>query len=166
MRQRVMIAMAMLCDPELLIADEPTTALDVTVQAEILDLMSTLQKEHNTAIALITHDMGVVARMCDRIQVMRLGEYVEEGGAEEIFHHPTHAYTKMLLEAMPRIDLPQVAGAGQVEQYDLKGRDPNFLKVEDVRVHFPIKVAGGLLGRTVPLKAVDGVSFDLSLIHI
>jgi peptide/nickel transport system ATP-binding protein len=84
-RQRVMIAMAMLMQPRLLIADEPTTALDVTVQAEILDLMADLQRSENTAIALITHDMGVVARMCDRIEVMRHGSYVESGKADDIF---------------------------------------------------------------------------------
>ena len=160
MRQRVMIAMAMLCDPALLIADEPTTALDVTVQAEILDLMVALQREKGTAIALITHDMGVVARMCDRIQVMRLGAYVEEGPADQIFYAPTHAYTRMLLDAMPRIDMPEKT-ARQVSAYELGDRDPNFLKVDDVKVHFPVKVQKGLFGKTVPLKAVDGVSFDL-----
>ena len=160
MRQRVMIAMAMLCGPELLIADEPTTALDVTVQAEILDLMHDLQKEQNTAIALITHDMGVVARMCDRIQVMRLGEYVEEGTAEAIFYNPTHDYTRMLLDAMPRIDQPDKSSR-KVEAYELGDRDPNFLIVDDVKVHFPIKVTSGLWPKTVPLKAVDGVSFNL-----
>ena len=158
MRQRVMIAMAMLCDPALLIADEPTTALDVTVQAEILELMETLQKEHNTAIALITHDMGVVARMCDRMQVMRLGEYVEAGTAEEIFYAPKHDYTRMLLDAMPRIDQQKIAA---LPPYDPAGRGTEFLSVKDVKVHFPIRVTGGLFGRTVPLKAVDGVSFDL-----
>ena len=161
MRQRVMIAMAMLCDPALLIADEPTTALDVTVQAEILDLMSSLQRDHKTAIALITHDMGVVARMCDRMQVMRLGGYVEEGTAEEIFYAPKHEYTRMLLDAMPRIDAPQKGGMQRSDAYNLDGRDPNFLTVDDVKVHFPFKVSSGLFGRKVPLKAVDGVSFTL-----
>ena len=160
MRQRVMIAMAMLCDPELLIADEPTTALDVTVQAEILDLMANLQKEQNTAIALITHDMGVVARMCDRIQVMRLGEYVEEGTVENIFYAPQHDYTRMLLDAMPRIDDPSKTSR-QVEPYALDDRDPNFLVVDDVKVHFPISVSEGIFPRKVQLKAVDGVSFTL-----
>ena len=160
MRQRVMIAMAMLCDPELLIADEPTTALDVTVQAEILDLMATLQKEQNTAIALITHDMGVVARMCDRIQVMRLGEYVEEGAVEDIFYAPQHDYTRMLLDAMPRIDDPSKTSR-QVEPYELGDRDPNFLVVDDVKVHFPISASGGIFPKKVQLKAVDGVSFTL-----
>ena len=160
MRQRVMIAMAMLCDPELLIADEPTTALDVTVQAEILDLMHELQTDRKTAIALITHDMGVVARMCDRIQVMRLGEYVEEGKVNDIFYAPRHDYTKMLLDAMPRIDQPD-ASDRKVEPYALNGRDPSFLKVDDLSVEFPVKVETGLFPKTMPLKAVDGVSFDL-----
>ncbi len=157
MRQRVMIAMAMLCNPRLLIADEPTTALDVTVQAEILDLMVELQQQEGTAIALITHDMGVVARMCDRMQVMRLGEFVEEGTAEEIFHAPKHDYTKMLLKAMPRIDQPN-KGTPLVPVTDR--REP-ILRVEDVKVHFPVRLDQGLFGKTVPLKAVDGVSFDL-----
>lgn len=161
MRQRVMIAMSMLCEPELLIADEPTTALDVTVQAEILDLMDQLKKESNTAIALITHDMGVVARMCDRIQVMRHGVYVEEGTADEIFYNPQHEYTKMLLDAMPRIDQPDKATNRKLKEYEEKGRDQDFLTVNDVRVEFDIKVNEGLWPKKVPLKAVDGVSFTL-----
>jgi oligopeptide/dipeptide ABC transporter ATP-binding protein len=157
MRQRVMIAQAMLCNPRLLIADEPTTALDVTVQAEILDLMVKLQKEEGTAIALITHDMGVVARMCDRIQVMRLGEFVEEGSVDEIFYNPKNDYTRMLLDAMPRID-------GERDSRPLAPVADDavtLLKVEDVKVHFPIRINEGLFGKRVPLKAVDGVSFDL-----
>ena len=157
MRQRVMIAMAMLCDPRLLIADEPTTALDVTVQAEILELMINLQKEEGTAIALITHDMGVVARMCDRIQVMRLGEFVETGSADDIFHAPTHAYTKMLLDAMPRIDRPDKSKP----LTPISDDSEVVLTVEDVKVHFPFRIESGLFGKKVPLKAVDGVSFDL-----
>ncbi|MBM9593652.1 ABC transporter ATP-binding protein [Roseitranquillus sediminis] len=154
MRQRVMIAMAMLCGPRLLIADEPTTALDVTVQAEILDLMARLQREEGTAIALITHDMGVVARMCDRIQVMRLGEYVEEGTAEDIFHAPRHDYTRMLIDATPRIDSPEPAVPVRAEG--------ELLEVRDVRVHFPIRVRGGIWPKMVPLRAVDGVSFEVA----
>lgn len=156
MRQRVMIAMAMLCQPKLLIADEPTTALDVTVQAEILDLMVNLQKEEQTAIALITHDMGVVARMCDRVAVMRYGEYVEEGTVEEIFHNPQHDYTRMLLDAMPRIDQPNEKTHVEV----VKGED--ILNVKDVAVNFDIRVNKGLFGKTIPLRAVDGISFDLA----
>ncbi|MEZ5912760.1 MAG: ATP-binding cassette domain-containing protein [Paracoccaceae bacterium] len=154
MRQRVMIAQAMLCQPRLLIADEPTTALDVTVQAEILDLMDKLKSEEGTAIALITHDMGVVARMCDRIQVMRLGSYVEEGAVDDIFHAPKHDYTRMLLDAMPRIDKPEPPASVVAEGGD-------FLNVRDVRVHFPLRVSKGLFSKKIPLKAVDGVSFDL-----
>ncbi|OUS34727.1 ABC transporter ATP-binding protein [Rhodobacterales bacterium 56_14_T64] len=154
MRQRVMIAMSMLCSPRLLIADEPTTALDVTVQADILDLMAGLQKEQGTAIALITHDMGVVARMCDRIEVMRQGGFVESGSARGIFRTPKHAYTRSLLEAMPRIDAPD---APQV----FETLAQPILRVDDVKVHFQMKIRGGLFGRKVPLKAVDGVSFDI-----
>jgi len=156
MRQRVMIAMAMLCSPKLLIADEPTTALDVTVQAEILDLMANLQKEENTAIALITHDMGVVARMCDRVAVMRHGEYVEEGQIDELFHNPQHPYTRMLLDAMPRIDRPHEAAEVTLTQSE------NILNVKDMNVKFDIRVAGGLFGKKLPLRAVDGISFDLA----
>lgn len=156
MRQRVMIAMAMLCGPKLLIADEPTTALDVTVQADILDLMVALQKEEDTAIALITHDMGVVARMCDRVEVMRLGKYVESGPIDQIFHNPQDDYTKTLLNAMPRIDrTDKVAPLGAAQ----KGE---FLRVEDVRVQFPVKSEKGLFSKTLQLKAVDGVSFEVA----
>ncbi|MCJ8339594.1 MAG: ABC transporter ATP-binding protein [Pseudomonadales bacterium] len=161
MRQRVMIAMSMLCDPSLLIADEPTTALDVTVQAEILDLMDELKREKGTAIALITHDMGVVARMCDRIHVMRHGQYVEEGGVEDIFYNPQHAYTKMLLDSMPRIDNPDKTSHHKLKPIDQQTSAENFLEVDDVKVHFDIKINGGLWPKTVPLKAVDGVSFKL-----
>ena len=159
MRQRVMIAMAMLCGPELLIADEPTTALDVTIQADILDLMDELRRQEHTAIALITHDMGVVARMCDRIQVMRNGEYVEEGPVDDIFYRPGHDYTRMLLDAMPRID-SEADRALLVGGYDARGRDVDFLRVEDVRVDF--RIPGGLFSRSSVLQAVNGVSFELN----
>ena len=154
MRQRVMIAMAMLCNPKVLIADEPTTALDVTVQAEILDLMAGLQKEEGTAIALITHDMGVVARMCRDVHVMRYGEFVESGTTDEIFSSPREEYTKALLTAMPRLDSADAPHA-------VAGDAETLLHVDDVKVHFSIKKSGGLFGGTVPLKAVNGVSFDL-----
>ncbi|CAN5547104.1 MAG: ABC transporter ATP-binding protein [Chloroflexia bacterium] len=104
MRQRVMIAMALSCNPSLLIADEPTTALDVTIQAQILDLMKTLQAEHNTAVMLITHDLGVVAGMSDRINVMYAGHVVETATAEELFANPRHPYTVGLLNSIPRLD--------------------------------------------------------------
>jgi oligopeptide transport system ATP-binding protein len=104
MRQRVMIAMALSCNPSLLIADEPTTALDVTIQAQILDLMKTLQAEHDTAVMLITHDLGVVAGMSDRINVMYAGHVVESATAEELFANPRHPYTVGLLNSIPRLD--------------------------------------------------------------
>src|SRR5699024_1297594 len=101
MRQRVMIAIALACKPSLLIADEPTTALDVTIQSQILELMKDIQEKLGTSILLITHDFGVVARMCDRVIVMKYGEIVEKGNAADIFSHPKHAYTKRLLDALP-----------------------------------------------------------------
>ncbi len=104
MRQRVMIAMALLCEPEVLIADEPTTALDVTVQAQILALLRELQRDFGTAIVLITHDLGVVAGLCDQVLVLYGGRVMEQGDADHIFHHPTHPYTRGLLAAIPRMD--------------------------------------------------------------
>lgn len=101
MRQRVMIAMAMVCNPKLLIADEPTTALDVTIQAQILKLMRRLNKEFGTAIMLITHDLGVVAEVCERIVVMYSGKVVEQGSVDEIFNHPKHPYTIGLIKSVP-----------------------------------------------------------------
>ena len=157
MRQRVMIAMAMLCNPDLLIADEPTTALDVTIQAEILDIMDELRRDRGTAIVLITHDMGVVARMCDRIQVMRNGQYVEHGTAHDIFYAPQEDYTRMLLDAMPRIDRGRILDGHKAEASDTNGKD--FLSLKDVNVEF--KVAGGFLQKPRILRAVDGISFDL-----
>lgn len=103
MRQRVMIAIAMACDPTLLIADEPTTALDVTIQAQILELMRNLAKDNGTSILLITHDLGVVAEMCDRVAVMYAGHVVEEGSVRQIFHNPQHPYTRGLLNSIPNL---------------------------------------------------------------
>jgi len=103
MRQRVMIAMALACEPDILIADEPTTALDVTIQAQILELMRSLQKQLGMAIIMITHDLGVIAEMCDEIIVMYAGRICERGTAEEIFYNPRHAYTKGLLRSIPRM---------------------------------------------------------------
>ncbi len=104
MRQRVMIAMALACEPDILIADEPSTALDVTIQAQILDLMRDLQKELGMAIIMITHDLGVVAQMCDEVIVMYAGSICEQGTADEIFYNPRHEYTKGLLNSIPTVD--------------------------------------------------------------
>jgi oligopeptide transport system ATP-binding protein len=107
MRQRVMIAMALSCEPKLLLADEPTTALDVTIQAQILDLIKRLRQELGMAIIMITHDLGVVAGIADRINVMYAGYIVETGTADEIFHNPRHPYTLGLLKSIPRLDEPR-----------------------------------------------------------
>ncbi len=104
MRQRAMIAMALICKPKLLIADEPTTALDVTIQAQILELMKKLQREENTSIIFITHNLGVVAEICDRVSVMYAGKIIEQGKVNDIFYNPQHPYTKGLLASMPRLD--------------------------------------------------------------
>ena len=117
LRQRAMIAVALSCDPRLLIADEPTTALDVTTQAQILDLLRRLQRERGMAIMLITHNLGVVAEMCDDVVVMYLGRVVEQGPVDDIFHDPKHPYTKALLQSIPSIDsipkqkLPTISGS-------------------------------------------------------
>ena len=104
MRQRAMIAMALACEPDILIADEPTTALDVTIQAQILDLMKSLQKELGMAIIMITHDLGVVAQLCDEVIVMYAGGICEQGTADEIFYNPKHEYTKGLMRSIPTVD--------------------------------------------------------------
>ncbi len=155
MRQRVMIAMAMLCEPELLIADEPTTALDVTIQAEILDLVADLREEQGMSIALITHDMGVVARMCDRVKVMRHGRFVEEGGVGDVFSSAQNAYTRGLLDAVPRIGGSRT---GKVHSFDASASP--LLEVKDLRVGFRLRKPGWRGGSTL-LRAVDGVSFSL-----
>ncbi|MDA7985084.1 MAG: ABC transporter ATP-binding protein, partial [Alphaproteobacteria bacterium] len=104
MRQRIMIAIALLCDPQILIADEPTTALDVTVQAQILDLLRDLRREFGTAVVMITHDLGVVAGLCERVLVLYAGRVVESGDVDDIFHDARHPYTEGLLRSMPRLD--------------------------------------------------------------
>ncbi|WP_427983502.1 oligopeptide ABC transporter ATP-binding protein OppD [Agarivorans sp.] len=123
MRQRVMIAMALLCRPQLLIADEPTTALDVTVQAQIMELLNELKREFNTAIIMITHDLGVVAGLCDKVLVMYAGRTMEYGTAKEVFYQPSHPYTEGLLKAIPRLDTE-----GEILP-TIPGNPPNLLKL-------------------------------------
>ena len=121
MRQRVMIAMALLCDPDLIIADEPTTALDVTVQAQILEVLRDLKRDFNTAIVLITHDLGVVAGLCSNVMVMYAGRCVEYGPIDELFHDPRHPYTAGLLRSVPRLDR-----AGLDRLATIPGNPPNL----------------------------------------
>jgi oligopeptide/dipeptide ABC transporter ATP-binding protein len=126
MRQRVMIAMAVSCDPRVLIADEPTTALDVTIQAQILDLMRELQDRLGTAIILITHDMGVVAENADRVAVMYAGRKVEEANARELFERPGHPYTKGLLGSIPNLEVAAHTGARRPRLNEIRGMVPSL----------------------------------------
>ncbi|MBC7832460.1 MAG: ABC transporter ATP-binding protein [Hyphomicrobium sp.] len=148
-RQRVMIAMALANEPDLLIADEPTTALDVTIQAQILELLKQLQREMGMAMLLITHDLGIVRKMAERVYIMQGGKIVEEGATEDIFTKPQHGYTKQLLAAEPKGDPPAANETA-----------PVVVETDDLKVWFPIKA--GLLRRTVDyVKAVDGLSLKL-----
>ena len=170
MRQRVVIAMALACEPRLLIADEPTTALDVTIQAEILALMDRLKRETGTAVMFITHDMAVVAQMADRVVVMFRGKKVEEGTVEEIFENPQHPYTKALLAAVPK--LGEMTGKANPEPMVLLGReqkeitpiigsDETLLTVKNLTTRFPVK--GGFFRRTVAnVHAVEDLSFSIN----
>jgi oligopeptide transport system ATP-binding protein len=124
MRQRVMVAMGLLSEPDLLIADEPTAALDVTVKSQITHLMSALRQESNTAIMLITHDLGVVAGLCDRVLVMYAGEAVECGSVEQIYYDPRHPYTQGLLKSVPRLDRPEDDSLEAIP-----GNPPNMLNL-------------------------------------
>jgi peptide/nickel transport system ATP-binding protein len=152
-RQRVMIAMALVAEPDLLIADEPTTALDVTIQAEILKLIDRLREKNGMSVLLITHDFGVVAQVGDRVAVMHQGRLVEQGPAREVVYSPGHAYTRKLIRALPE-KLPPLPAV----QVDAGAR---LLEVDRLRVYFP--VLKGLLRRPVDhVRAVDDVSFDLS----
>lgn len=122
MRQRAMIAIALACNPKILIADEPTTALDVTIQAQIMGLIKSLQKKLNTAVILVTHDLGVVAEVADRIQVMYAGEIVETGNSRDIFYKPKHPYTWALLKSVPKLNTEN-----KTELYSLNGTPPDLL---------------------------------------
>lgn len=174
MRQRVMIAMALACKPQLLIADEPTTALDVTVQAQILALISELQKEIGMAVLFITHDMGVVAQIADRVAVMRYGEIVESGTAQAIFAHPQHPYTQALLSAVPRLgalkDIEHPCFFRLIDPDNGKVIEPpsdklpppgeKILEVKNLEKTFPVRT--DFWGRpTYVVRACDHVSFDL-----
>ena len=167
MRQRVMIATALLCRPALLIADEPTTALDVTVQAQILTLMKELRSEFETSIILITHDLGVVAGLCDRVLVMQDGEAKDYGPTDQVFYAPEHTYTKALLAAVPRLDDPKVRGkidAHLSKEGSQDGRRdqpiPAVLTVDELKVNFTVPSAR-FFRVDQTLHAVDGISLAL-----
>jgi peptide/nickel transport system ATP-binding protein len=158
MRQRVMIAMALALEPDVLIADEPTTALDVTVQGEVLELLRDLQRQHGTSVVLITHDMGVVAEMADRVIIMRHGRMIEEGRTSDIFTRPRADYTRELLAAVPRIG----SGVGRQKSRDAQALTlANVAEVKDLHVRFDLR--GGVLGRVNRrVHAVEGVSFSIA----
>jgi len=160
MRQRVMIAMAMICKPRLLIADEPTTALDVTIQAQILKLLKKLQKEHNTAILLISHDLGVIRHICSRALVMKNGKIEEQGLVEEIFFSPRTSYTKELIEAVPVID--KEMGGINVSSVSLKNSNSEkvILSVKDLEVRYEEKAKGFLKEKSYK-QVVNRVSLHL-----
>lgn len=153
-RQRVMIAMAMICEPKLLIADEPTTALDVTIQAKILELIQKLNRDHGTAVILISHDLGVVRTVCGRALVMSQGKIVESGRIEELFGNPQEEYTKILLDAVPGVHKRKVGSAGAA------GRTERLLTVEDLRVSYE-SGQDKLFGKRKKNEAVKGISFEL-----
>ncbi|AKO97555.1 ATPase component of various ABC-type transport system [Marinovum algicola DG 898] len=170
MRQRVVIAMALACAPRLLIADEPTTALDVTIQAEILALIDRLKRETGTAVMFITHDMAVVAQMADRVVVMHQGRKVEEGPVERLFEAPQHAYTRALLAAVPRLgemrgkpapEPMRLLGADDQRIAPIPGSTTPLLRVRNLTTRFAVR--GGLFRRTVAqVHAVEDVSFTLN----
>jgi len=156
MRQRIMIAIALACSPKLLIADEPTTALDVTIQAQILDLLNDMQRETGAAILFVTHDMGVVANMADRVMVMRAGNTIETGPVRQIFETPKADYSKMLIDAVPRLGTED----SRKEEAAPQGRTP-ILSVRNLVTRFPVR--GGAFRRTVGhVHAVENISFDIA----
>ena len=184
MRQRVMIAMAIANEPELIIADEPTTALDVTIQAQVMELLKAAQEMVDAATILITHDLGVVAGFADRVLVMEKSKLVEQGGIDEIFYHPQEAYTQKLLSAVPRVD-GQVTAAERlaIERGEMEASDagavggitpdaiadgaedtteaPKILEVEELERIFPITKGMVLRRKIGEQRAVDGISFDI-----
>lgn len=162
MRQRVMIAMGLLCQPQLLIADEPTTALDVTVQAQIINLIADLRKKSSMSIIIITHDLAVVADIADRIIVMYAGQMVESGSARDIFYRPQHPYTKGLLKSVPRLDR-----AGETRLQAIPGNPPNPVSVpEGCRFRDRCADAVDACREEPPLRTADGGRASRCVIEI
>jgi len=172
MRQRALIAMALACEPRILVADEPTTALDVTVQAQVLDLLDDLRAETGMALVLVTHDFGVVAASADEVLVMQRGQVVEHGPVARVLGAPEAPYTRELIAAVPRIDTPRTVPSAvrraaepsddSIGESTGEERDAEpLLRVEDLRKHFPAPGGGFSLHRQEPVRAVDGVSLDV-----
>ncbi len=157
MRQRVMIAMALSCEPKLIIADEPTTALDVTIQAQILELMKNLTRDLGVAMIIITHNLGVVARYADRVNVMYAGKIIESGTAEDIYHNPKHPYTLALLKSVPRLDQPRGAKLDPVD-----GQPPDLARLDDGCSFRPrCRYADAKCGVSFPpTELVDGIHYS------
>jgi peptide/nickel transport system ATP-binding protein len=152
MCQRVMIASALVCRPQLLIADEPTTALDVTIQAQILELMKTLRRETGTAILIITHDMGVVADIADRMMVMYAGRIVESGTVDDVFARPSHPYTRLLLATVPRLE-----GTRKTKLRTIEGVVPDVSDwPSGCRFRARCPLADGACEKVPPLEAING----------
>jgi len=164
MKQRVMIASAIACKPRLLIADEPTTALDVTVQARILDLLRDLNREHGLSIILISHDLGVVAELCDRVAVMRNGEIVEQGATEDVVNRPAHAYTRLLLASQPSVLARDAKTEGDTVDAPTGKQEP-VLRISRLDVDFPVQTPIidliRLRGRKPPFRAIDDVALEV-----
>jgi oligopeptide/dipeptide ABC transporter ATP-binding protein len=161
MRQRVMIAMGLSCSPDLLIADEPTTALDVTTQAQIMDLMLNLAEQRGTAVLLITHDLGVVAGFCDTVQVMYAGGIVESGTADDIFHNPQHPYTWGLLGSMTRLDEAQ-----QVRLHSIAGAPPSVIDLPaGCRFKSRCEFAVEICDRVLPALRESGADGQVAACH-
>ena len=155
MRQRVMIAMALAGEPSLLIADEPTTALDVTIQAQILELLEDLKKQFNMGVLFVTHDMGVVAEIADRVIVMNNGKVVESGTVDAIFNRPVHPYTKKLLGAVPDVDQPK---EGPARLYN--DQSDVLLEAKNLSKYYPVKTSL-FQKKKEPVKAVKNISFEI-----
>jgi oligopeptide/dipeptide ABC transporter ATP-binding protein len=167
MRQRVMIAMALVCKPALVIADEPTTALDVTIQAQILELLDSLREKYRLSLILISHDLGVIAEVAETVAVMYAGKIVEIGPAMDVFHNPKHPYTEGLLRSVPRLGASAGQGANKGRLYAIEGMVPNLLHLPAGCSFAPrcFKRTAECTSGEIPLDRIDGESREVRCIH-
>jgi oligopeptide/dipeptide ABC transporter ATP-binding protein len=167
MRQRVMIAMALICHPAVVIADEPTTALDVTIQAQILDLLDSLRRQYQLSLILISHDLGVIAEVAETVAVMYAGKIVEIGRATDVFHNPKHPYTEGLLRSIPRLGASVAKSEGRPRLYAIEGMVPNLLQLPDGCSFAPrcYKRTVECTLNEIPLEAVSEPSHEVRCIH-